>query len=229
MKFNGELEGEGAKLFQDSDGKEIKVQSSAFEDFTKPRNENQLKNNDCHLSSSVECERDCVNLTENLRRFRTENDYDAFWRGTGEWFFLFIFSDEVIYNVQNGALVIMGNAIDFLRTGQVTGVKGDNQWIFPDFSSIIWERIGDGDRMKIACYESDGGVIETLSFTLTFGLTGEWFGQDYSAMATFPISININDGDDEIGEYIVEYCHDIGNNGFTYHPAAVVDVQHNER
>ncbi|WP_430410349.1 hypothetical protein [Kordia sp.] len=184
-------------------------------------------------SCNEPCERDCENGTENLWRFRTENDYDGAFRGKGEWFFVIIWADGVNYTLQNGGVTVTGPALSYLRTGQINNVRGDNSWHYPNFSSIIWNRepspgnpVGDGNRMKIACFESDGGSTKTISFTLTYSLKTQSAG---TFGFNFPVSFTINNGDDFIGEYLVEYCHDIGYNGFIYHPAGEVDFQHNER
>lgn len=222
-----EISDSGRELFTNKSGIKVFVNSGAYIEITNSEGSDiNYKNNNCHLTSSVECERDCVNLTENLWRFRTTNDYDGWTRGKGEWFFLMIFADEVAYTLQNGGLVITGNALDYLRTGLITDVRDNNQWHYPDFSAFFWERFGDGNRMKIACYEYDGGGTKSLSFTLNIGVKD--IG-GFEASGTFPINITVNDGDDRIGEYIVEYCHGISYDGFEYHPSSAVTVQHNER
>ncbi|AXG69475.1 hypothetical protein KORDIASMS9_01698 [Kordia sp. SMS9] len=174
------------------------------------------------------CERDCVNGTENLWRLRTTNDYDhQFLGGKGEWFFIIIWANDANYTIQNGTVVTTGSPLSYLRTGEIK-VKDDNSWHTPNFSSIIWNPNEsptnpnpDGDRMKVICFESDGGSARNFQSTLSFKVFG--------ANLSIPINFTINNGDDFIGEYIVDYCQDISYNGFIYHPAAVVDIQHNER
>ncbi|WP_298508530.1 hypothetical protein [uncultured Kordia sp.] len=176
-----------------------------------------------------DCERDCEDGTENLWRFRTTNDYDGFLAGKGEWFFVIIWADGANYTIENGAVVTSGSALSYLRTGQITKVTGDDTWFYPNFSSIIWDPHvsatnpkPDGNRMKVACFESDGGRTKSFETKLSFKVFD-------LIDVELPINFTINRGDDFIGEYIVEYCHDIGSGGFIYHPAAAVDVQHNER
>jgi len=175
------------------------------------------------------CERDCETGTENLWRFRTTDDYDGFLAGKGEWFFVIIWADGANYTIQNGAVVTTGPALSYLRTGQIKKVTDDNTWFYPNFSSIIWDRTlsptnpqPDGDRMKVVCFESDGGRSKDFETKLTFKVLE-------AVSVEVPIKFTIDKGDDLIGEYIVEYCHDIGAGGFVYHPAGAVDVQHSER
>jgi hypothetical protein len=174
------------------------------------------------------CERDCENGTENLWRFRTTDDYDNFLGGKGEWFFVIIWADGANYTIQNGGVVVTGDALSYIRTGQIKKVTNDDTWFYPNFSSIIWDPNQsasnpnpDGDRMKVVCFESDGGRNRNFEATLSFKILG--------ANLSVPIDFTIENGDDLIGEYIVDYCQDIGANGFMYHPAAAVDIQHNER
>ncbi|MCH2193006.1 hypothetical protein [Kordia sp.] len=176
-----------------------------------------------------DCERDCEDGTENLWRFRTSNDYDGFLAGKGEWFFVIIWADGANYTIEDGAVVTSGSALSYLRTGQITKVTDDDTWFYPNFSSIIWDPHvsatnpkPDGNRMKVACFESDGGRTKNFETKLSFKVFE-------TIDVELPINFTINNGDDFIGEYIVEYCHDIGSGGFIYHPASAVDVQHNER
>ncbi|WP_162819831.1 hypothetical protein [Kordia sp. SMS9] len=175
------------------------------------------------------CERDCENGTENLWRFRTTDDYDGFLAGKGEWFFVIIWADGANYTMQNGAVVTSGSSLSYIRTGQIKKVTDDNTWFYPNFSSIIWNPTAgpsnpqpDGNRMKVVCFESDGGSEKNFETKLSFKVFE-------TVSVELPIKFKIDNGDDLIGEYLVEYCHDIGSNGFMYHPAAAVDVQHNER
>lgn len=176
-----------------------------------------------------DCERDCENGTENLWRFRTTNDYDGFLAGKGEWFFVIIWADGAGYTIEDGAVVVEQSSLTHLRTGQITKVTDDDTWFYPNFSSIIWDPHvsatnpkPDGNRMKVVCFESDGGRTKNFETKLSFKV--------FDVIdVELPIDFTINNGDDLIGEYIVEYCHDIGSGGFVYHPAGAVDVQHNER
>jgi len=230
---------ETIELFKNANGKPIKVIRNAFpltnnsrmpcpwwcqivgctwcDDGDDPGDTGGGSGNNC----TEPCERDCEDDTENLYRFRTENDYDGGFRGRGEWFFLIIYADDINYTLQNGNVNIMGNPLGFTRTGVVTGVRDNNSWYTPNFSSIIWDRDDDGDRYKIVCYEADGGSTMNINVNIDFDFRGVNF--------ELPLSITINDGDDEIGEFNVDYCQDIAPNGFIYHPAAVVDVELNER
>lgn len=169
------------------------------------------------------CERDCpanVNKTENLWRFKTNNDYDSGFRGKGEWYFLIIFADDVQYTLTNGAVNITGNPLGYIKTGQIGSVRGNNEWHTANFSSIFWDRATDGDRMKIIAYEADGGRQTTINASLTFGLAG--------APKVFSIPITINNGDDFIGEILIEYCHGL-RGVFPYIPAGGVEIQLNQR
>lgn len=167
-----------------------------------------------------ECERDCVNGTENIRRFRARNDYDS-WRGKGEFYIYSIYSDAVTYDTgDNGELEITGGALDYVFH-QSGGVKGNNEFYYPDHSIIIWDRETDGDRMKHIWYEDDGGGELTRDITLSFEI--------YGVELSWDIPIIYRSKDDEIGEDIVEYCQLIDPNGFEYHPSSDVDFFMNER
>ena len=229
----------GVVLFSYNDGRTVKVNSGAININSKlvPIDEEPGGGGGGYVpppsACNQPCERDCESGTENLWRFRTQNDYDGFWRGKGEWFFVIIWADGANYTLQNGGVTVTGSALSYLRTGQINNVRGDYSWHYPNFSSIIWDRVAsptnpvaDGNRMKVACFESDGGSTQTFTATLTYSLATQGAG---TFGFNLPISFTINDGDDFIGEYLVEYCHDIGSNGFMYHPAYQVDFQHNER
>ncbi|WP_156168857.1 hypothetical protein [Kordia jejudonensis] len=225
-------------LFSYDDGRSVKINSGAMAELVpiddgEPGGGGYPPPPPPPPSCNEPCERDCESGTENLWRFRTEDDYDGAFRGKGEWFFVIIWADGVNYTLQNGGVSVTGPALSYLRTGQINNVRGDNSWHYPNFSSIIWNRepspgnpVGDSNRMKVACFESDGGSTKSISFTLTYSLETSSAG---TFGFNFPVSFTINDGDDFIGEYLVEYCHDIGYNGFIYHPAGDVDFQHNER
>ena len=216
------------ELFRNNSGVSVKLNPRSFNSSNATAME--LRNNDCHLSDpNIECERDCINLTENLWRFRTVNTYDP-WRGNGEWYFLIIWANNVVYNLVNGSLVVTGNPLGYLHTGEFPNVKDNDQWYYPDISTIYWNKSNDGDRMKVVLYEGDGGSVQNLNVTLNFNISRKIGDTTYTGGGTVSTIFTINDGDDFIGEYIVEYCHGIGFNGFEYHPApGQVDVQHNER
>lgn len=61
-----------------------------------------------------ECQRDCIDKTENLRRFYASEDYDnMLFQGKGEFVFYHIFADEVSHNYENGDITITGNSLDY--------------------------------------------------------------------------------------------------------------------
>jgi len=171
------------------------------------------------------CDRDLThNKTENLKKFRTTNDYES-WRGKGEFFWLIIFADDVEYQIVNGGVQITGNPLGFINTGEFGSVK-ENVWYRPDFSSIIWDLEDDGNRMKYVAYEADGGSERILNLTVngTFAPDGD---DGSSAGISGVVPVTINNGDDFIGETIVEYCHDLDiyttyyDPGFAYYYGAV--------
>ncbi len=172
--------------------------------------ENHLNNDQTatvrDLSCGMTCERDCANLTDNLRLFRTTNDHDGAFRGRGEFFWLIIGADNVSYNLVNGAVVVTGNAFDVINTG-VFGSVETNTWYSPNFSSWRWNLNQDGDEMKYVAYESDGGNITTINVTV--GGTFQPVPNASSVSLSAVIPITINNGDDFIGETIADYCHDI--------------------
>ncbi len=228
---NKSLHGEkGVELFTNNAGMTIRVIQTAFASKT-----NQIKTIPCPPwcpncywctptggggsgGCAEPCERDCEDGKENIYRFRTKRDYDGGFRGKGEWFFVAIFAEDISYTIQNGAVVLTGNPLAHIKTGIVPGVAGNYSWYSPNFSLIRWNTDTDGDRIKVAVYESDGGSTKTVSFKLKFSFEQVSF--------EFPINFQVSNGDDYIGEYIVDYCDDFD---FPYHPAYQVVVEHNER
>lgn len=173
------------------------------------------------------CDRDNTNnRTENLRWFRTTNDYEG-WRGKGEFFWLIIFADDINYQLEDGAVEVTGDAMGYINTGQFGGVK-ENTWYAPNYSSIIWDLDDDGNRMKYVAYEADGGSIRTIDVELSTEFDPPVVG---STEISTTIPITINNGDDFIGETIVEYCHDMYQNssdwGFQYRYGAVTMLINN--
>lgn len=227
---NDEFNVESVDLFQLENGSTVKVKKSAFPESRRSTpNRDTSKHGDVASPRNGPCERDCENGTTNLWRFRTTNDYDGGFRGKGEWFFLAVWDDAVSYNIVNGGLVVTGNALEYLKTGEIGSVRGNDEWHNPDFSLFIWDQLGDGDRMKVACYESDGGSTKTVTLNLSSQLKVKVAGVEYTGGLSGTHNFVINNGDDFIGEMLVEYCHGIGANGFIYHPASPVDFQLNER
>lgn len=166
------------------------------------------------------CERDCINKTENIHRFRTSNDYES-WRGKGEFIIYSIFTNNVTYTEDaNGEVVITGGALDYV-IHQTGGVEDNDEFIFPNHEIFIWDLDNDGDRMKHVWYEDDGGGSVTRDITLAFEYKG--------ASVSWDIPIRYRSDDDFIGESIVDYCQDIDSNGFEYHPSSDVDFYMNER
>lgn len=166
-----------------------------------------------------ECERDCDELTENIHRFRARADYDPF-RGTGEFLFYTIFAAGVQYTEVNGTVTITGDALSYVLHRH-DDIEDNNSFIFPNFSIIMWDRFEDGSRMKHILYEDDGGDSKTQKTELKFTIIG--------IEVTQTLEYDISDGDDVIGEDIVEYCHEIDEDGFEYHPSNKVDFFLNER
>lgn len=229
-------------LFSYKDGRSVKINQGAIKAIIAPPNDDdELGGGDGGGGGgggggsgsggtppcTATCERDCEDKTENLWRFRTEDDYDGFLRGSGEWYFIFLWGDSN-YTYQNGTVVLTGSALNSVRKGTITGVCDDNSWYYPNFDVIMWNittsatnPIPDGNRMKVVCFEDDGGGNQTVNASLSFEILG--------INLNLSTNFTIDDGDDFIGEYIVDYCQDIGSNGFIYHPSGAVDVQHNER
>jgi len=175
-------------------------------------------------SCGMTCDRDCANLTDNLRIFRTTNDYDGGFRGRGEFFWLIIGADNVRYQIVNGAVQVTGNPFDVINTG-VFGSVQTNTWYYPNYSSWRWNLSQDGDEMKYVAYESDGGRITTINVTAS--ATFQPVPNQSSATISATIPITINNGDDFIGETIADYCHDIFEISFTPFPSICWGFQYN--
>jgi len=215
------------------DGNDIMVQSFSFgEDLLDPFDDGSggggSGGGDSSGTCTETCERDCPdnqNKTENLYRFRTRKDYDAGFRGKGEWFFVIVFADDVQYSLDDGEVNVTGNPLGFVRTGEVGRVRDNFEWRVVNFSSIIWDRATDGDRMKIVAFEADGGKAKTIDIPLSFMFNP--FGILPTPIPlSSNISISIGDGDDFIGEILIEYCQDLD---FQYFPAGDVEIQLNQR
>jgi len=177
-----------------------------------------------------ECERDCEDGTENIRRFRARHNYESWWKASGEFLFYTIFAEGVTYELADGTLEVTGDALDYV-IHRFAGVEDNNTWYYPDFEIIIWDREGDGDRMKHVLYEDDGGNETTVEIPLNFSVTvpvGST-GATVTGSAGATINIDLTNRDDLIGESIADYCQDIDPDGFEYHPSNQVDFYLNER
>ena len=168
-----------------------------------------------------DCERDCEEGTENLRRFRARDDYEK-WRGTGEFVITSIWAEGVTWqeSEDRGEIEITGGALQS-RVARFDGVIDDNQFVFPDFEMIIWDEEENGSRMTHIWYEDDGGGETERDVTISFEV--------YGVGVSWPIPISYNNGDELIGSSIVEYCQDIDADGFEYHPSNDVDFYMSER
>lgn len=168
-----------------------------------------------------DCERDCEDGTENIRRFRARDDYES-WRGSGEFYIYSIFAANVTWEESDdgGEVEITGGALDYV-IHRYDGVEDDNVFVFPDFEIIIWDQEEDGNRMIHVWYEDDGGGERIENITLSFEV--------YGVGVSWPIPISYRSKDEFIGSSIVEYCQDIDPNGFEYHPSNDVDFYMNER
>lgn len=177
-----------------------------------------------------ECERDCVNGTENLRRFYASEDYDnRLFQGTGEFVWYRLWSEDVQYEIdQNGNFNISGNPLTY-TSNEYDGIdEGDPQMYFPNFSYMIWEPEQDGYRQKMILIETDGMKGDrTVSYELSVKgkepITGSEVEQSVST------DITIQDQDYEVGESIIEYCQDIDPSGFRYNVSSDVYFYLNER
>lgn len=170
---------------------------------------------------SEPCERDCDDGTENIRRFRTRDDYES-WRGAGEFYIYSIFASDVTWEESDdaGEVDITGGALDYV-IHRYDGVEDDNEFVYPDFEIIFWDVDEDGNRMIHVWYEDDGGGERVENITLSFEILGTG--------VSWPIPITYRSRDDLIGSSIVEYCQNIDSDGFEYHPSNDVDFYMNER
>ena len=172
------------------------------------------------------CQRDCVDGTENLRRFYSTEDYDnQLFQGKGEFVFYHIFADEVSHTYDNGDITIVGNSLDYTKHTFVGVDEGDPEWYYPNFGVINWDTATDGNRIKMILIETDGGFYERDYSTI---LKFEVFG--IGVEQNLPWKIRYKD--QVLGEVIVEYCQDIDGvdgQGYQYNPTNEVKVFRSER
>lgn len=155
---------------------------------------------------SGECSRDQIEGRESFLRFKTKDDYDGRFKGHGEWYFIFLLADDVQVQYVNGAPVVTGPAFSSLRTGKVTGVDDNDEWVTPwgdsGFYLHRWDLDDDGDKYKVHVYEHDGGRTKTINLTANAGYKKD--GVDIGLSATIPIDIDKRD--DQLGEFFIYYC-----------------------
>lgn len=163
------------------------------------------------------CERDCIDGTDMLSRLRARNDYDWWWKGTGEFLFHFIWANNVDYEIRDGKLVITGGSLDYVIK-RVDGVKDNDQFMHPRLDIFNWNNDTDGDRIKCVLLEEDHnilGIFNDTKIKLKFKV--------YGVEVEFETTLKFSDNDDFIGENIIQYCQPIDPGGFEYKPSTDVD------
>ncbi len=120
------------------------------------------------------------------------SDSNDGWRGRGEFIFDIIFGDS-------------GNPMNTIRHRH-TGVKAD-RWYYPEKRIITWTP-SDTNRMKYVVHEEDPGQARSVEFSIPG--------------TSIVVNLDITNGDDFVGEAIVEYCDEILN--FEYYPHYAGDV-----
>jgi hypothetical protein len=177
-----------------------------------------------------ECERDCVNGTENLRRFYANEDYDnRLFQGTGEFVWYRLWSEDVDYSIDSeGNFELSGNPLTYVGNLYENIDEGNPQMYYPDFSYMIWDPVQDGYRQKMILIETDGRKTDrVISPELSVKVIEPTTKSEFSR--TIKTDITIQGQDEEVGESIIEYCQDIDPNGFQYNISSNVYFLLNER
>ncbi len=171
------------------------------------------------------CERDMQNGTENLHKFKTLEDYDPWPNGVeSEFVFQCVMADDVkIEYDEYGNMQIKGNPLSSAKK-VFAGDFDDGKWHIADFDVYIWDRLGDGDRMKWIIHEKDFNFKAKSTTGLSGKVEVETTNEDTGVVTTkelgFSNSLELSwyKGDDVVGESIVDYCQFIDPYGFKYHP-----------
>lgn len=157
--------------------------------------------------------RSIQNGKENIYRYKTRNDYDP-CRGSGEFLEYALYGKDLKYkfNDVTGKLEITGYVTDHVEKRQ-NEVKDNFNWKVVNADLFRWYPDANGYRYKIVWYEDDGGKYKPLLEKVTLvakiklpdGTTAEG-----SVIADINDSGGLiqffTDGDDFIGENIVDWC-----------------------
>lgn len=157
---------------------------------------------------------------ENLYRYKTTKDFDPF-RGKGEFLEYCLYGKDIKYkyNQSTGVLDVTGNTKEYVQKRQAE-VRDNFQWREVNADLFRWDPKDNGYRYKLVWYEDDGGkdkllidkVTLSVKLKLPDGTTAEGSKEiDFDEAPDW-----LSDGDDFIGENIIDYCDP---KGFDYTPS----------
>ncbi|GMQ29126.1 hypothetical protein [Algoriphagus confluentis] len=94
----------------------------------------------------------------------------------------------------------------------------DTEWVYDNAEIITWNRSLYGENMFFAWTEYDPGttITRNYSFSNTYKIDA-----NNSVTSNVSYSRTITDGTDDLGESVVEYCDEIGTDGFTYSTSGI--------
>jgi hypothetical protein len=162
------------------------------------------------------------NGKENLYRYKTSDDFDP-WRGKGEFLQFALFGKDLKYkyNQSTGVVDITGAVTDFVQKRQ-ENVKDNFEWKIVNADLFRWYPENNGYRYKILWFEDDGGkskpIIDKITLVAKVKLPD---GTSAEGQAVFDINELpdwLSNGDDVIGENIVDYC---DTENFDYTPNSI--------
>lgn len=151
------------------------------------------------------------NGKENLLKYKTSKDYDP-GRGKGEFLQYALWGTNVKYqfNQSTGKLDITGYVTNFVEKRQ-DKVKDDFKWRIVNADLFRWYPEDSGYSYKIIWYEDDGGKLQSpvkkVKLTVKTNVGG------LPIEGTVEADVNLipkwlSDGDDFIGENIIDFCDD---------------------
>ncbi|MBK8627576.1 MAG: hypothetical protein IPN86_19035 [Saprospiraceae bacterium] len=172
------------------------------------------------------------NGKENIYRYKTSKDYDP-CRGNGEFLEYVLYGKDLKYKYSDvtGKVEITGAVTDHVAKRQ-EDVKNNFQWKVVNADLFRWYPEENGYKYKILWYEDDGGKAKPIVDKITLvakvklpdGTSAE--GQAIFDINTLPSWLT--NGDDFIGESIVDYC-DAENYEYTPNSIDVTVFNVNER
>jgi hypothetical protein len=172
------------------------------------------------------------NGKENLYRYKTDNDYDPA-RGKGEFLEYAIYGKDVKYKIDeiSGKIDITGAVTTHVAKRQ-EDVKDNFKWKDVNADLFRWNPEENGYSYKIVWLEDDNGnskpLIKSLNITVKAKLPN---GTTVEGGAEFAFNKSVSwltNGDDFIGENIIDYC-DPENFDYTPNSIDVTVFNVNER
>lgn len=176
----------------------------------------EIRGNDCPDEW-----RTIQNGKESIYRYKTSKDYDP-GKGSGEFMETAIWGKDIKYkyNDETGKLEITGAVTQHVRKRQ-DKVFDNFQWKVVDAEFFRWNPENAGYSYKVIWYEDDGGKmispIKKITLIAKLKLPG---GIAVEGEKSLDVNITdiISNGDDEIGESIIDWC---DSETFNYTPNSI--------